>query len=554
LGGVPNDAARAEYWADWAERAIAEGRWREAEAALERAQDFADSSSDLSFLLALALRHEGRPQRAILEAARRAVETDRWNKHNAGEARLIEAAVLIRLRSFEEALSVLSRLPQSGENAPPSDLSSLRLEALLGAGNTGAFRAEMAVALDRFPNDARPVRLLFRYAADRLPRDEDRLLVDKALARLDLYLDAAPDLAFMAAPFIRDIEEARLLVLAYLAGEGPDPAALPVALNLGVIDEAYAVSELFRTAASGDALTLDRDVIQAVWKLLRNDEGRRLFTRNLLHFSGVIKEDDDRDGAGEAFVLYEDGEIKEYRRDADQDGVFERLIRMRAGEPSSAVILAASDSGGRQDFEVFWERYPWVERILLDGTAYIFRPRSFPLNPLRFGPLAGDGVFLYPFWGPDDPRLTERTLVSFAGTIERPGREFPGAVERVEMEGGVPQSAAEYLRGRAVSVTEYRNGRPLSRRLDLDLDGRMETLRRFRAAAVADGDDPDIPPYEPFGGGAVLESSESDWDGDGIYETGEEYLEDGRVVRSWDINRDGIRGYREIHDDGAGGL
>jgi hypothetical protein len=70
----------------------------------------------------------------------------------------------------------------------------------------------------------------------------------------------------------------------------------------------------------------------------------------------------------------------------------------------------------------------------------------------------------------------------------------------------------------------------------------METLRRFRAAGE--------PAYDPFGREAIPESSESDWDGDGIYETGEEYLPDGRTARSWDMNRDGIREYIEINGDG----
>ncbi|MDR0452541.1 MAG: hypothetical protein LBH15_05810, partial [Treponema sp.] len=300
MGDAPGGAAVAERWADWAERAVAEGRWQEAEAALERAQDFADESSDLSFLLALALSRRGRPRREVLEAARRAIETDRWKNRSAGEARLIEAAALNRLRLFGEALASLSRVTES---ALASDAACLRLEALLGAGDTGGFRAEMTLVLDRFPDDGRPARLLFKYAAGRLPQDADRLLVDKALSRLDLSLESAPDLAFRAAPFIRDTGEARRLVSAYRAGGGDDPAALPAALDLGVIGEARAVAELFRPQDAAPDSALDRDLVQRIWGLLRNNEGRGLFERNLSRFSGVISEDSDQDGAAEAFAL-----------------------------------------------------------------------------------------------------------------------------------------------------------------------------------------------------------------------------------------------------------
>jgi hypothetical protein len=44
----------------------------------------------------------------------------------------------------------------------------------------------------------------------------------------------------------------------------------------------------------------------------------------------------------------------------------------------------------------------------------------------------------------------------------------------------------------------------------------------------------------------MIEFSESDWDGDGIYETTEAYREDGSVIRSWDMDRDGIREYSEV--------
>jgi hypothetical protein len=86
------------------------------------------------------------------------------------------------------------------------------------------------------------------------------------------------------------------------------------------------------------------------------------------------------------------------------------------------------------------------------------------------------------------------------------------------------------------------------RRLDLDLDGRMETLRRFRAEPFPSAGEDSA--RGPFKYRAIPETSESDWDGDGIYETGEEYLIDGRTARSWDMNRDGIREYTEINGDG----
>jgi hypothetical protein len=133
---------------------------------------------------------------------------------------------------------------------------------------------------------------------------------------------------------------------------------------------------------------------------------------------------------------------------------------------------------------------------------------------------------------------------------ERPSREFQGAVERVTLARGIPQRSAEYLEGRMISVTEFILGRPIVQRIDLDLDGRMETVRRFRREAgppdSGEGFLWDNPEYA-----AVLVASESDWDGDGIYETGEEYLPSGAVARSWDLDKDGVKEYTVIVDEPA---
>jgi hypothetical protein len=94
------------------------------------------------------------------------------------------------------------------------------------------------------------------------------------------------------------------------------------------------------------------------------------------------------------------------------------------------------------------------------------------------------------------------------------------------------------LNGRSVSVTEFERGKPVSQRLDLDLDGRMETLRRFRRLEY-DGENP--LDYQ-----RIVAFSESDWNGDGVYESAEEYRTDGSVVYSWDMDGDGIREYSEI--------
>jgi antitoxin component YwqK of YwqJK toxin-antitoxin module len=120
--------------------------------------------------------------------------------------------------------------------------------------------------------------------------------------------------------------------------------------------------------------------------------------------------------------------------------------------------------------------------------------------------------------------ITERSLLSFSNILEQPSPDFPGETERIELSGGIPVRSTVYVNGKKVSETEFRSGRPHIQYLDLDMDGRMETRRRY---------DPDVP-YR-------ILITESDWNGDGTYEYAETLQSDGSIIKSWDFNRDGIR-------------
>ncbi|MDR2068738.1 MAG: hypothetical protein LBP71_02595 [Spirochaetaceae bacterium] len=578
------DAAMAEWYIQWAEQAVEEGRWKEAREVLERAADFADVSSDLSYLLARARFHEDAPKGAVLEALRRGLEADRWYAYSADEARLLEAETLIILRSFTEALRVLSRIP------PGADQINLRLAALKGLGDREDFSRTMARALEQYPWDPRPVRLLFAFFRSRYPRlsnipeldpgenePNERSLIRIALRRLPLLLELDGELAYAAVPFIADRDSARRFTAAYRATGDPKAASIPAALELGLIDEAQALEELFFprflvTSKTPGKLDVDRTLLLSVWNLLRTPESRERFSRNLSAFSGVIMDDRDQDGYPEVKTAFSGGLPESYWYDPDQDGLAELLISFNQGVPEQGTLVVSlktpafsGDPGGevfaypvkdedRIKGVIHWEQYPAVRVVFWEGVKYVPRPFEFFYAPVRFVDFAG---FSLPEGDPLAGRITRRTLVSFSLYAERPGSNFDKALERVEFDRGIPQRAVEFLDERLVSETEFRSGRPLFQRIDLDLDGRMETIRRFREEFSSSGDYLffDSPPggqtREPAPRGELregaadygwgIESSQSDWDGDGIFEMGEEYFTDGTLKRAWNLNRDGVR-------------
>ncbi|MDR2178521.1 MAG: hypothetical protein LBP20_10870 [Treponema sp.] len=584
--GAGVSAAAAEQYVVWAEQAIGEGRWDDALAALERGADFASVSSDVSYLLAEVRCHKNLPLRPALDSLYQAFDTARWERYVPSRGRLLEAEILICLRDYSGALRALDlaeRDPSiefdTGQDilrggtaeAPKTGRQYalvLRLLALKGLPEAGEFLRVLGLVMDRYPRDPRPPEILFSWAAGRMPEDgnssawPDRSLVDLALRRLPLFLEGqgaeAPEpplpgsqlrgisgnsrLGCLAASFIRDTGEARRLVSACRALGKTGKEALPISLDLGIIDDLRAVEELFEFAADPAARILDKDTILRVWTLARSSEGRDLIRRNLLSFSGTIITDADRDGLREEWVRYSSGTALEYCRDADQDGQEDMRVGFSAGTP-----LWALEGGG---IRVEWERYPAVLQAELDGVLYVPAPETMFYAPIRFSPLTGSAQIpgagpapLCPEADPRHSRLTERTLVSFALKVVRPSVEFPGGLEYIEMDQGIPRRAVEVFEGKTVSLTEFVLGQPRIQRLDLDMDGRMETIRRFREGTRSE--------ENPLAYEKILESVETDKDRDGLYETAEYFYPDGTSVYSWDATGDGVRDYSETRRDSA---
>ena len=566
-----DDAEAALQYVNWAKTAIDEGRWSEALAGLERAADFANVSSDISYQLALARSREGKNRTGIIETLDHALDVNRWVIYSKNDALLLKAQMLIVMRKFSGALSILD------DTVTNADSVCLRLMSLRGltAGiwdsgynaNTAAdrFRTLMLSALDRYPRDPRPVRIFFEYARNRKPESSqmpqsDLNILELVLRRLPFLLEADAELAWMAAQFMRNADDARRLILSYRAGAlsgvqsrdfMPNPESIPIALNLGLIDDITAVEEFFSgtrginsplppgIAGNGDPV-LNLETLMKIYGLLRSGMGKDLFTQNLLVFSGAIISDDDNDGIIDSITRYRSGIIQEFNFDMDQDNVSELRIKFLADVPVSAELMVSG-----QVYQIIWERYPSVERAIFAEEIFSFRPVHFQFQPVSFIVLGGSEIYsglIYPVpaYKLD---LTRRTFVSFCVNITRPSVEFNGAVEKIFFERGFPVQAVEILNGQYVSFTEFERGIPVIQYLDLDVDGKMETIRRFYRPGV---NYPWPDENEKYDYRRLVSSSVSDRTGEGRYKTGEVYLQDGAVVYLWDMDGSGVMDYSRL--------
>ena len=592
IPGGRNDSEVAVQYVKWAEQAIKEGRMREALAALNRAADFSNVSSDINYLLAVTRLHflsENETRLTALAALEIAIETDRWVTYNVSQAHLLKAQLLNALREYKSALVCLDQIemiPGSANTAHARmESAMLRLLVLRGmakGGNINAlaqFRSHVLLAMDRFPRDPRPLRVFLEYARNKKPfavmnpqftfinelTESDLNLMELVLRRLPFLLEVDSELAWMAAPFIRDIEEARRLTASYRSGGIPNiqnrdfmphPASIAVALNIGLLGDNAAADELFsgsrgfnyplapEIAPDGNPV-IDRDTINDVYSLLRSEEGRVYFTGKLLSFTGMITSDDDGDGYIDTKVKYRSGVISGFSLDANQDTADDLTVVFDSnGVPVSAVSGIA---GFIAKAEIYWERYPFVQSAKLSDEEFLFRPADFQFAPLEFIELGGSrntAGFLYAVPADQNIDLTRRILVMSCSLLTCSSVEFKNGRETFYMQRGIPVKSeitvpGEILNGDTASVTNFERGFPVIQYIDLDLDGRKETIRRFRRPASSDNWD-----FRSYL--SLMASSESDWAGDGRYTTREVYREDGSVVYSFDMDGTGERNTSEI--------
>ena len=609
---IRDDSFMAQEYVRWIQQAINEDRWNDAAAALIRASDFEGVSSDISYLNAVSNNFFNADRNLIILHLDNAIETNRWVAYSVNQALLLKAQMLIAVRNYQGAVNCLDAVGFFGESNVQmrSDAAMIRLAALRGialnvnddgnfflpsSGNIqvlSQFRSLVLTTMDSYPRDARPLRIFFEYARNRMPEqsdlpESDINLLEFVLRRLPSLLETDPELAWMAAPFMRDLNEARRLLSQYRAGGisqiqnrdfRPNPASIPAALNLGLIDDFTAAQELFSgSRAFNNPLppgivpdgnpVLDRDIIAETYRLLRSEEGRSFFMQKLLSFTGIITCDEDRDGYVDRNVYYHSGIIRHLSYDRDQNNIYDLIIEFDAnGVPYSAMHYLA---GQRNPVIIEWERYPFVRQAVLGGYQEGMRitnhslPHAAPSPGNNSSP--DSGIFRFGFsdflyapvnfirlggsrslTGLDFPEiafqninLTYRSLASFCSSFTRASAEIDGAQETVYMNRGVLLQSVETMNGRPVSVTEFERGLPVIQYIDLDLDGRMETIRSFRR-----------PPQNYVWNDfldyrRLMSSSESDWRGDGRFKTMEVYQNDGSVVYYFDLDGSGSYNFTE---------
>ncbi|MEI6387790.1 MAG: hypothetical protein WCQ50_14235 [Spirochaetota bacterium] len=475
-------------------------------------------NADLLFIRAkagyLSTGAEGDLVLPALDAAAAALASGRFSLMGRDAAITFEAGLLSRLHRRNEALTLLGRLGPG----PDAEAWLLKCSLLLAMGQTEAALALFERAVVSFPADP-GFPTLFSSSRAFAPGPRTERLASLWRRSFDRLSAADPDIVIAMLEAFPTREARRNQLVAYRAMGGK--AGFPELIEYGVLDFKAGVALALPPKGQVELATLRR-----IAGLFRDTGDLAALATALAGFSGSIREDADGDSFAEAVTSYDSGLPVSWRLDADQDGVSELTLDFRFGEPATASL--ATDGA---NWSFVYEGYPGLGGAVLTAALgsrsdWTLAQGSLTFAPLRFGAVEGvPGSFILPTATaarlPSESALAAAAVKLSVSTL--------GETLEVDLEQGKAVTATGYSSGRIFSRIEYLDGRPVREKLDLDGDGRFESLLVL---------DPGSDPARP-----EVRETRSDIDGDGYAEFVE--LHGPPLTRSWDPDADGRVDIRE---------
>jgi hypothetical protein len=508
----PNQTALVAALVSEARNALALGYAERAVAFVDDALSLSSIDADANYLraaLALSYGNERAEAERYIAAA---LSGANFRLFSVDEAELLYAGLLVRMKRPATALRFLAGKPRSAE------LLFLEYLAKRSLGDSAGARTAVAESLRRYPFDARPLSHWLASNELKAASPQDAALVARAFQLLPELKELEPFLLVALAPYSADSEETKLLLREYRALGLTHPLATVLAFEAGLIRHEKASEELARSA-----LPIDERLLYRYHGLLEDDESRRYFFDSFSAFSGYVIDDEDGDGIPEGSSLFEDGLLKSWMYDANQDGEPERAVSFKGGVPYRAVLSSPS-----MRIELEYERWPYLASATVhaDGTqrSYRFAPALYAYTPVELRALgqklsgqAAPGLFLAFAAAGDFPR--ERGLADSAYTVQE---RKEGGISATSLDRGIATSGWWKDAGGSSGEIVYGEGYPKIEKLDLDGDGRYEARRVWGRSEASY-------PQALY--------IEVDMDGDGLFE----YRESERspFIRAWDLDADG---------------
>ena len=504
---------------------------------VEKGMTFDDSFADFFYLKAQCLIQLNGTREQSLGAAETALTSGlKLRIYNRENLVLLLARLYTETKRYNEALQVLDSLAFAS-----ADRDFYRASAFYGLGRDEQARDVIETALNRWSFDVRFPRLFFLQERDKAMTRAGKKLADSLLQQLYVWIEQEPSLAVYAAPFDPNPQENSRRLKVYRNMHGADSqnidartqlAAVLAELRYGVIDEKAAVKEFFdvtvathlpqKANVKASVSALYSDQLIELCRLTGTNAMRKEISSRLTAFSGVLLEDDNRDGISDAAVFFEQGRSVSAFFDLNQDEVYEYQVQCNFGAPDLIVTP-------KNGYAVQYDSYPAVHSIMqkAEKREYVMRPLALRWEPvvqteldLRLRDTDAEAPAFFTLRLRNNARLLQEHDFIFSVLYsEESVPEGENTLLRTHFEDGVIISAEIKKNAQTVALARYRNGVLAQKEYDYDGDGFFEVL-------------------EQYGKQGKLEKISVDINKDKLFEYYEVYKTDGTVIKNWDENED----------------
>lgn len=546
-----------------AKQNFSDKKWNEAESASKIGLAYDDSIADLWYINAAAKMNRGDKKSEVLSLVSKSLSGGGdWVDYNRDGARILYADLLCSTRKFSEAVSVLDQNPFIYS----SDAEFIRAKAYYNERTSESIekaRLKIDAARRVYPKDWRFPRLFysFEYALlnensgdENFKADElVQKIADSFFASISNYSKSDAEIELLSSFFVENPEQKLRSVKAFNARGEKSPLYPALALEFGLIDERAALDYFYGFSDKSVFLPVLRQFIKSI----KDGENKKELCEYLNSYSGTLLIDTDGDLAANMTVKYERGRPMSISYDADEDDENDWSCECDFGVPLNLSLASPP-------LKIAYENWPFIRQV-----GYNLSSENSSLGNLSFDIVAdslawcpfsieaeqtarkelGIDFFIPAIDNSKNLALSAEKIIESAMSCTVPSKERKNASVTVALLNGLAQEAVYSADGKTYAVAKFENGLPVNRLVDMDGDGIFETAEEYGASAdlnenfiSKDDEMQNITNLFALSGshpGIYLKSITIDKNGDTIPDFMEEYTAGGGKISSWDSNSDG---------------
>lgn len=537
-----------------AEQYLASKNWAEAASNAQLGLAYDDSISDLWYISSLSKKSLNEPLYKIIPSVEKSLDCADWVDYNKDSARVFYADLLSSTRQAKKAIDILDAEPFIYS----ADAEYIRSKSYYILKDFAQARARIDAARRIYPDDMRFAELFFKFEYTNGGRNEENAkLADVFITSLSFYKNPGTDLEILAAIFATEQKRVRMLK-SFNARNLRSPLYAIAALedSVSLFTEEKALDYFYSFCND----SIDFDLLLKFSSLLKKEENKNNFAEYLNQYNGTIYNDTDGDLIYNLKIEYSRGRPQKIVYDDNQNELEDWTADCDFGVPQKLYLADTN-------IELEYAAWPFVQKTVYkdenkaDDYKIIFNllPEEFSWTPFLI--VADETIknnfdfdFFVPVVKEKQNPVSANELLMASSSYEIPSNERKNAGITVSLFNGKNQLARYFQNGKMYAQTQFYNGLPDFRTVDMDGDGLFETTETYgydKNQKFNSKDDELQIMQNLFGetsenSGIYVKMIQIDLNGDTIPDYTEEYTAGEGKIASWDFDGDGMWDTRYI--------